>query len=281
MGRPKTPVDKSFINWAGGKRALLPEILPRLPQHFNAYHEPFVGGGALFFAMNTERAFLSDANLRLVRTYRALQQQTAALIARLDEHATQHSPDYFAAMRRRDIDAESSDVEVGAWLLYLNRTAFNGLYRVNAANVFNVPLGTTRSRDSICNPPQLWACAERLQRAHIEHADFVTTANRPAPGDLVYCDPPYVPLSATSSFTSYTATAFGYAQQVALRDLALDWLARGVHVVLSNAWHPLVCELYDGPHFELIPLMARRAVAARAPSRAPVTEALILGRSAR
>ena len=262
---------RPFLKWAGGKRQLLEAIDRLRPSTFGTYHEPFVGGGALFFHLEPARAFLSDTNERLVRTYRGVQSQVERVIAGLSE--APHDLAYFEAQRARLID-EEDDVEVAAWMIYLNKTGFNGLYRVNARNVFNVPFGRY-TRPRVCDAPNLRACSAALAGSSVERREFDITLERARPGDFVYFDPPYVPLSSSSSFTAYTAGGFGPEEHRRLRDVALALKQRGVHVLLSNSSAPLVRELYAGGDFELVEVQASRAVNSKGDARGKVCELLI------
>lgn len=261
---------KPFIKWVGGKRQLLPELRKRLPSKFNTYHEPFLGGGALFFDLLPEYAELSDTNERLIRTYRAVRDSVEDVIALLSTYP--HDRDFYMQLRAVDIDLRS-DVEVAAWFVYLNRTGFNGLYRVNKIGGFNVPFGD-HANPTICDADNLRACSRALHRVALLVASFEDALTRTLPDDLVYFDPPYVPLSASSSFTAYTPDGFGHEQQTRLRDVARDLKARGVHVLLSNSSAPAVFELYrDG--FEVETVGATRAVNCKGSGRGKVAEALI------
>ena len=261
---------KPFLKWAGGKRALIEQFRPHIPESFGRYHEPFIGSGALYFNLRPKRASLSDNNLRLIRTYLGIRDATDDVIALLESYP--HEREFFLSLRGQDIDAES-DSHVAAWFIYLNKTGFNGLYRVNSKNKFNVPFGDYK-RPKICDHATLRACAKALKRAKIEHVDFETSARRARKGDLVYFDPPYVPLSATSSFTSYTQHGFGMDEHRRLRDLALDLKKRGVQVLLSNSSAEAVRDLYsDG--FEQIDVKARRAINSKGSGRGEITELLI------
>jgi DNA adenine methylase len=268
---------KPFLKWVGGKRQLLPEISRYAPKSFGSYHEPFVGGGAVFFHLRRTRpacpAFLTDSNRRLVRTYLAVQNNVEGVIALLRWHQRKHSKSYFHGMRdERDIDT-ASDAEVAAWLIYLNRTAFNGLYRVNSSNVFNVPLGKYVN-PTICDEDNLRACARALAGAEIHHAGFESVRERAQPGDFVYFDPPYQPLTRTAKFTDYTREGFGDEDQERLRDVALELKTRGVFVVLSNSNAPFIKKLYrDG--FSQYKVGARRAVNSDATKRGLVQELIL------
>jgi DNA adenine methylase len=167
-----------------------------------------------------------------------------------------------------------SDEEVAAWFIYLNRTGFNGLYRVNRRNEFNVPFGKY-ANPKICDPVLLRACHEVLRAsAKILHADFAAAVDTAQAGDLVYFDPPYLPVSAYSDFTRYTSTPFGLHEQTRLRDTALALKRRGVSVLLSNSSAPAVYELY-GRGFEIVEVPARRAVNSRGDRRGPISEVII------
>lgn len=272
---------RPFVKWAGGKRRVVPELMVSVPERFGCYHEPFLGGGAFFFALfnqdrlrGTPTAVLSDNNERLVRTWCMVRDDVEALNERLREHAARHDKDYFYEVRSwRDID-ERGDLEVAAWLLYLNKTAFNGLYRVNSKGHFNVPFGRY-ANPNICRPEQYRAASRALQGVEIRHEPFTRVARRAQPGDLVYFDPPYIPLSTSASFTAYTRQGFGPEDQQHLRDLALELKERGVHVVLSNHDHEQIRELYAEPHFERRRIGVGRAINSKGSRRGKVGELII------
>jgi DNA adenine methylase len=261
---------RPFVKWAGGKRQLLPELLRRCPPAFGRYFEPFLGGGALFFALRPREATLADVNARLIRTYEGIRDDVDGVIGLLSGY--RHDEAFFYEMREWDIDTRS-DAEVAAWFIYLNKTGYNGLYRVNKGDRFNVPFGRY-DNPTICDPPLLRACSAALRGAHLVVEDFEPVARRAKEGDFVYFDPPYAPLSATSSFTSYTSTGFGPEQQTLLRDLALDLKRRGVQVLLSNSATPFVRELY-GEGFDVREVSATRMVNSKASGRGAITELLI------
>jgi len=262
---------KPFLKWAGGKRRILPELLAAMPGELGTYFEPFLGGGALFFAVEPVRAVLSDTNERLVRTWRCVRDNPGDLINSLS--ACPHNEDFFQAQRERNID-EESDLDVATWMLYLNRTAYNGLYRVNGKGRFNVPFGRYEN-PTICDPDRIRRCSAALQGVAIEHRDFMAILDHAVEGDFVYFDPPYVPLSESSSFTSYTRNGFTFDDQVCLRDLACTLKERGVSVLLSNSSAPKVYELYK-EGFGLREVMVGRAINSKAAGRGKVAELLIL-----
>jgi len=262
---------KPFVKWVGGKRQLIHELEPRIPTRFNTYHEPFVGGGALFFHMLPERAILADTNERLVRTYLGIRDDVENVIDLLMSYP--HDKDFFMRLRGIDIDSKTN-TEVAAWFIYLNRTGFNGLYRVNRSNVYNVPFGDY-DNPMICDAENLRRCAIALRHTEILHTSFETVLDRTNPGDFVYFDPPYVPLSASSSFTSYTKNGFGMREQEKLRDVARELKAKGVRVLLSNSSAPEVYSLYGSDAFELAAVGATRAINCKATGRGKVQELII------
>jgi DNA adenine methylase len=260
---------KPFLKWVGGKRQLLPQILARVPRRYGAFHEPFVGGGAVYFALEPARAFLSDSNERLIRTYLGVRDDCERVIEQLARLA--HSREVFERLRTRAIDRRP-DAEVAAWMIYLNRTGYNGLYRVNSKNQFNVPFGRY-ARPRICRPENLRACSRALAGAELSVGDFSEVLERAQPGDFAYFDPPYVPLSATSSFTSYTQGGFDPDAQIRLRDVARALKKKKVHVLLSNSSSPHVRELYRG--FDVREVAASRNVNSKAEGRGKIVELLI------
>lgn len=263
-------VARPFIKWAGGKRKLVPHLLRHVPEHFHAYHEPFVGGGALFYAIDAPIAHLSDANERLVRCYCGVRDDVEGVIHRLCSYP--HDKDFYLQLRQKNVD-EGSDADVAAWFIYLNKTGFNGLYRVNRKNEFNVPFGS-QTNPMICDEDNLVACSRRLQRTEVHLEDFSAVLDRACDGDFVYFDPPYMPVSVTSSFVSYTKGGFGQEDQRRLRDVALKLKRRGVSVLVSNSSHPFVRELYE-KDFAIEEVLAARAINSRADRRGPVRELLM------
>jgi len=266
---------KPFLKWVGGKRQLISELMKHVPEKLRGdarYYEPFVGGGALFFngALGCHLATLSDTNDRLIRTYKGIRDEAEGVIGLLKTYP--YDQEFFYKIRTVDIDAKS-DLEVAAWFIYLNKSCFNGLYRVNRKNGFNVPFGSYVN-PTICDDVNLRACSRALQEVRLLSADFEFVVADAKRGDFVYFDPPYIPLSATSSFTSYTSVGFGIEDQTRLRDVALKLKKRGVHVLLSNSSAPLVHELYaDG--FEIHEVSATRSINSKAEGRGAIKELVI------
>jgi DNA adenine methylase len=259
-----------FVKSVGGKRQLITELAARVPAKFNTYREPFVGGGALFFWLQAQgritRAVLSDSNARLVRAYRGVRDDVEAVIAAVGKMRIDRES--FLSVRANSPD-DGTDVEMAAWYLYVNRCGFNGLYRENRKGVCNVPYGTPRSE--LVDPVALRESSKALQGVDIRHEDFASIEAEL--GDFVYFDPPYVPLSETARFTSYTAKGFGLPEQKQLHDIAANMRSRGVHVLLSNSDTEPVRNLYSD--FDVATVKAKRVINSRVERRGKVSEVLI------
>ena len=275
------PVPRPFLKWAGGKTQLVPALLEHMPPRFNAYFEPFVGSGALFFCLRRQgrlsQAHLSDTNAELAGAYAALAADVEQVIAHLAGYP--HSPEFFYALRAQD-PWTLDPARRAARLIYLNKTGYNGLYRVNRRGQFNVPFGRYKN-PPILDPENLRCVSQALQGVEISHAPFESVLEWARPGDWVYFDPPYAPLSATASFTAYQAHGFSAADQARLRDACLELTRRGVQLTLSNSDTPLIRELYTRPAFTLHPVLARRAINSNAARRGPVSELIITNYPAR
>jgi len=264
------------LKWAGGKRQLLPELVSRIDRlgGFGTYFEPFFGGGALFFELwglgrIKSGAVLSDINRRLIDTYRAVAGDVEAVISLLRGHKDKHGKDYYYAVRAvepRRLDRKAARV------IYLNRTCFNGLYRENSKGRFNVPMGRYRN-PTICDQDVLRAASKALADVELLAVPFDEALARPKAGDLVYLDPPYVPLSASSSFTAYSKGGFTMDDQVRLAETFRDLDGRGVHVMLSNSRTDAVMEMYQGFNIDMV--KASRAVSCKADHRKDVTELIV------
>ncbi|MFT7581253.1 MAG: DNA adenine methylase [Myxococcota bacterium] len=264
---PASPV----LKWVGGKRRLLPEIIKRLPDNALAgrYYEPFLGGAAVFLALQPQSAVLSDLNGELINLYTVVRDNVDALIADLGKHRYEKA--YFYAVRAQDPRMMTS-VERASRMVFLNRTCFNGLYRVNKRGQFNVPFGRY-SNPTICNPTRLRAAGEALRGVLLSKSDFLSATETAQADDFVYFDPPYVPLSSTANFTAYTKAAFGPTEQGQLADLFADLTERGVRCMQSNSDTPLVRELYAD--FDIDVVTTTRPIARDPESRGPVHEVLI------
>jgi DNA adenine methylase len=271
-----------FLKWAGGKRQLLGELRRFIPGDFGAYHEPFLGSGAVFFdlwrsgALADRPCRLTDINVDLVGCYRAIAHDVDLIISELrrlaDAHDRSASSTYYRVRdelfnpRRRSLSRSGPyPNELAAMLIYLNRTGYNGLFRLNGRGDFNVPMGRYKN-PRICDEATLRAVATVLRHPSIQiHQDsFAALESTAAPGDLVYLDPPYAPVSATARFTSYTKASFSDEDQRHLQELVLQLADRGCYVVLSNSTAPLVSQLYRAPEARRAGLRAHRVTARRA-----------------
>lgn len=271
-------VARPCTKWAGGKTFLIPEILARLPAKIGTYYEPFVGGGAVFFTLSAEgrfkRAVIGDTNEELMNLYAVIRHEPATLMTFLEHGFGQDEKSYYK-IRAQDPNALPW-LARAARTLYLNKVGFNGLYRVNKKGVFNVPWGRQEGR-TIFEEANIMACAHALRGAALTSLDFEKTILPAKRGDVVYADPPYVPVSDTANFTAYSKGGFGLEEQTRLRDVAKALDAKGVHVLLSNSDTPLVRKLYRG--FKIEEVQAPRRVNSKGGKRGNVGELLISGKS--
>lgn len=264
-----------FLKWAGGKQRLLSQYNSFFPPqaYIKHYFEPFIGSAAVFFSLQLNGpATLSDRNENLIEVYEMVRDDVAGVIDALRPH--RNEADYFYAVRAQN-PARLTAVQRAARLIFLNKTCYNGLYRENQKGEFNVPFGRYKN-PKICDAPRLEAAAAALQGASLQVADFAAVALTAVPGDFVYFDPPYVPLSQTSNFTSYNKAGFGEADQVRLAETVGRLTERGVSVMLSNSSADLVYDLYNHSPYRLIDIQARRNINSKADRRGPVKELLIL-----
>ncbi|MBI4117685.1 MAG: DNA adenine methylase [Parcubacteria group bacterium] len=270
---------KPFVKWVGGKRQLLSQF--RLlglypPFGFNpqesTYFEPFVGGGAVFFDLLPDNAVLSDMNHELVTTYNVIKNDVESLILSLKKH--QIDKDYFLSVRAYDV-SQLTDVEIASRFIFLNRTCFNGMYRVNSKGGFNVPFGRYNN-PLICDEQNLRKVSDALQSVEIKKQDYKEVLKHAQKGDFVYFDPPYYPVSRTASFTAYTSESFLEKEQTELRDTFVKLASRGCYVMLSNSDTPFINELYsnlDG--IRLSKVSAGRAINSDASKRGKISEVVI------
>jgi DNA adenine methylase len=262
---PATP----FLKWAGGKTSLLPELMKHVPTRLRRYHEPFVGGGAMFFAVAPRRAVLSDANGELIHCWKQVRDDVHGVLDALSVHVYDRAR--FEAVRALD-PVRLPPAERAARFIYLNKTCFNGLWRVNRAGRFNVPFGRYKN-PTFHDPGLLLRASCALRGVQILRGQFEVALRRAEPGEFVYLDPPYDPVSETSSFTSYTRNAFTWADQerLAAECAALD--GRGVRFLLSNSATPRVRALYRG--FEQRVVRAPRHISCKGGGRGYVDELLV------
>jgi DNA adenine methylase len=266
-----------FLKWAGGKTQLLDEIESHIPR-FQTYYEPFLGGGALFFHLASSghsfKAHLSDLNADLVNAFQAVKNDVDGLVGKLKRHETSYYADDTKFYYELRATRPRSKLDSAARLVALNKTCYNGLYRVNRDGVFNVPIGKYRN-PSICNVEQLRKASEALNRtkASITASTYSNALSRAKEGDFVYLDPPFVPLSRTSNFVSYTENGFTDEDQVELALLYKSLDERGCKVLLSNSDTKLASKLYSG--FDQFRIKAARAISCRGQARTGFTELLV------
>lgn len=267
VGSVLKKISQPFVKWAGGKRSLIPEIEKLLPNDLNRYHEPFVGGGAVFFNLKDRilKAFLADTNEELIITYHIVKTQPEKLINLLQEHAKKHKHQGYYLKVRKSSPREA--LEIAARFIYLNKTCFNGLYRVNQRGQFNVPQGKYTNPD-ICNPERIYQASIALKNADIRIGSFVDAC--PVKGDFLYADPPY-----DECFSSYQAAGFGETEHIKLRDKALNWKKTGVKVMISNSDTKFIRKIYDPSDWKITEVSARRNINSDAKGRGPTRELII------
>jgi DNA adenine methylase len=278
-GAVSTTKFRPILKWAGGKTRLVPAILGKLPSQIGTYYEPFVGGAAVFFALAAEkrfkRAVLADKNRDLIDVYKGVKTDVDGVIRLLREYARRHDQDTY--YETRELSPASLDLaERAARFIYLNKTGYNGLYRVNRAGQFNVPFGRYEN-PTICNEARLRAAAEALgaRGVSIKVADFERTSARAEPGDAVYFDPPYVPLSKTASFTGYHNESFGAEEHQRLADTFASLTRRKVVTVLSNSGGKETRRLYEAKGVQVDTVLVTRPINSKSSARGAVSELLV------
>lgn len=300
--RTQASKPKPIVKWAGGKRQLLPCLRQFYPETFGQYVEPFVGGGAVFVdlhnrgVLNDRQTVLLDKNYDLIGCYQSVRDHTKEVIEHLSNLAAAYAENpeehyYWVRdqlfnparhrLRQGGVDAREYPAALAAMFIFLNRTGFNGLYRLNRRGAFNVPMGRY-DNPQICDAGNLKAVASALAtQVTVEARDFEHTVNVARPDDFVYLDPPYEPLPSKDGFTNYTSGGFSGADQERLQRVAIELAARGCWVLLSNSTAPLISQLYDGNEqaqsvgLEAYRVSAKRAINSKASGRGPVLEYVI------
>lgn len=265
---------KPFIKWIGGKRQLMDVIQNNLPKEFNRYYEPFIGGGALLFELSLEDAVINDYNSELINLYRVIQTNPQDLITDLYKH--QNNSEYYYSIRNLDRDIETfakmSNVERASRFIYLNRTGFNGLYRVNSKNQNNVAFASYPN-PKIVDEENILACSKLLKATTILEGDFENIKPLIEKGDFVYLDPPYVPLTETSNFVSYTDQGFDNEMQIRVKNLC-DYINDiGAYFMASNSSADFILDLYKDYNVMLV--NANRSLNCKGDKRGSVKEVLI------
>lgn len=270
---------KPFLKWAGGKQKLLAQYDAYFPMNFDRYFEPFVGGGAVFFHLWStgrlfEKVFLFDHNEELVNAYQAVRDKLEELVGFLTIHRKRHSKEYYYQVR--DLDRQNvnlGDVERAARTIYLNKTCYNGLYRVNGKGEFNVPMGSYKN-PKILYDNVLRSANAALQEVCVEVKDFRDIVHYAQAGDFLYFDPPYDPVSKTASFTNYTAAGFGDEDQRDLAHIFALLAEKGCLCMLSNSYTPFVLDLYR--KFRIETVKANRAINSNPNGRGDIQEVVVL-----
>lgn len=264
------------VKWVGGKRQLLDEITPLLPKRITSYCEPFLGGGAVLFSLQPSKAIVNDLNSDLILVYETIRDDVESLIDDLKKH--ENTSEYFYSIRdidrNRDNYQSLSKVERASRLIYLNKTCFNGLFRVNSSGEFNSPFGHYKN-PSIVNEPVLRAVNKYFTSSNITfcNEDFAVTLNRVNKGGFVYLDPPYDPVSDTANFTGYNKGGFDRNEQLRLKQCCDNLTQRGVKFMLSNSATAFIKDLYKD--YDISIVQAKRAINSNANKRGVVEEVLI------
>lgn len=273
---PKNKLVSPVLKWAGGKRQLLPSIKTMLPKEISSYCEPFVGGGAVLFDIQPKRAIVNDINSDLILVYTVIRDNVEALIKLLETYPNEEG--FYYELRNIDREQEKydklSEIEKAARVIFLNKTCYNGLYRVNNAGKFNSPFGKYKN-PNIVNAPVLRAVSAYFNSSEITFStsDFEPVLEQVRRGTFVYLDPPYDPVSDTSSFTGYFKGGFSREQQIQLRKCCDRLNARGVKFMLSNSATAFIREQYSNYHITIV--QAKRAINSVASKRGDVDEVII------
>ncbi len=271
---------KPFLKWVGGKGQLLNQFESLFPKEYNSYYEPFIGGGAVFFSINPKKAHINDINKTLVQTYTNIKKNIDELISGLKKlekefitKDTDARKKFYYSIREKYNLLTHDDFDRSLYFLFLNKTAFNGVYRENSKGGFNVPIGSYKN-PRIVDEENLRLVSKTLENTKITSGSFVDAVKNAKAGDFVYFDPPYHPLSETSSFTSYSKDAFSKDDQIRLRDLFIELDKRGVYVMLSNSSAPFIQEIYAG--YKQIPVYANRMINSKSSGRGKISEVVIV-----
>ena len=272
------PVLSPFIKWVGGKRQILPELLKYIPSYFNVYHEPFIGGGALLFKLAPKHACINDFNEELINAWNVIKNNLDGLIPYLRQYEKLDTKKHYLDIRSVDRDGRilyMNNIERAARFIYLNKAGYNGLWRVNKRGQNNVPFGGHKKLNLV--PDCLYSDADYLStnEIFITHGDYIKSLDTVKENDFVYLDPPYIPATPTSSFTSYTKNGFGLIQQKQLADKAKELAEKGAKIMLSNADVPLVSELYKDDIFQIHHVKANRVLNSNGKKRGKVGEVII------
>ena len=266
-----------ILKWVGGKRQLLSEIIPLINKKYSTYVEPFVGGAAVLFELQPKKAIINDLNSELINVYKTIKKTPEELIEKLKEHAHNNTEDYFYTLRSLDRESNyemMTNVEKAARIIYLNKTCYNGLYRVNSSGQFNTPYGKYKN-PNIVNEVTVRAISKYLNESKIKitQGDYREVLKGLRKGSFVYLDPPYMPISTSSSFTGYTENGFSYEEQVILKNECDKLREKGISFLQSNSDCYEIRELYKD--YEIKTVKAKRNINSKANKRGEINEVLI------
>lgn len=266
----------SFIKWAGGKKQLIEQFKPFFPKKINNYYEPFVGGGTIGFYLlknnpEIKKVFLSDINQELITTYKVIKNDVENLIKSLKKYKEKHNKEFYYKIRSQEVE-KLNDLKIATRFIYLNKTCFNGLYRVNSKGKFNVPMGNYKN-PKICPEDDLREISKLLEKDDISVSQFYESVKKAKKGDFVYFDPPYYPLNRTSSFTKYTKESFLEKEQEHLAKTFRELDKKGVNVMLSNSDTDFIKNLYKGYNLNFV--KATRMINCDATKRGKINEVVI------
>lgn len=273
----KNPLVSPILKWVGGKRQLLDSIEPLVPK-CSTYYEPFIGGGAVLFSRQPDKAVINDSNAELINVYLTIKNEPEKLIAKLKEHKENSSEEYFYKIRALDRDKgmfeKMTNVEKAARIIYLNKTCYNGLFRVNSSGEFNSPWGRYKN-PNITNETTINALHTYFNKANviIKCGDFREALKGIRKGAFVYFDPPYMPISSSASFTGYTVSGFEEREQIALKEQCDILNAKGIKFLLSNSSCPFIENLYKDYIVEYV--YAKRTINANPEKRGDIKEILV------
>lgn len=267
---------KPFLKWVGGKSQLLPEILKRMPEDYDRYFEPFLGGGAVFFSLKEKKACLIDINSELINTYSIVRDYVDELIIDLKNHV--HSKEYYYSIRSIDRSLEYknwNNIQKASRFIYLNKTCYNGLYRVNSKQEFNSPMGSYKN-PKIVDEKKLRACSQALLNIELINDNFLAIESKIKSKDIVYLDPPYAPLTKTASFTSYTHDRFDADNQFELYEFCCRLNDRGIRFILSNSSASSILDLYgQEKSFKIELVQATRFINSHGDKRGEIPEVIV------
>ncbi|WP_017658855.1 DNA adenine methylase [Baaleninema simplex] len=275
------PLAQPFLKWAGGKRQLIPIIKKYIPRKYTQYYEPFVGAGAVLFSLQPAKKsiVINDTNSELINCYKTIRDNPEDLLNLCKQHESNNSKEYYYRLRGRDRQPgfeKLSSVERAARIIYLNKTCFNGLFRVNSQGQFNVPYGDY-ANPVVADPAVIKAVSTFLNQRSvtIDRGDFEDSVSKAKKGAFVYFDPPYHPISDTSSFTGYSINGFGEIEQKRLKSVCDELSDRGCHVLVSNSNAPFIRELYGDSRYEIVEVRASRSINSVGSKRGKIGELLI------